>query len=204
MPGRNVVKEYVADSYYHIYNRGVNKNNIFVDHKDRIVFIGLLKRYLGDEVEKRPNREFYPNYHGKIELLAFCLMNNHFHLFVYQESEIAIIELMKSISVAYSMYFNKRYKRVGAVFQQRYRAVRITSDSQLLHLSRYIHMNPKNYESYEWSSLPYYLDQRSSSWLAPSRIIELFDTKKSYLEFLKEYESRREELSEFKEYLANA
>jgi putative transposase len=203
MPGRNVVKEYVPESYYHIYNRGVNKNNIFLDRQDRIVFLGLLKRYLGDEIEKKLNRKPYPNYQKEVELLAYCLMNNHFHFFIYQESEAAIINLMKSLSVAYSMYFNKRYKRVGAVFQQRYRAVRITSDSQLLHVSRYIHMNPKEYEEYEWSSLRYYLGERSASWVKPSRILKLFDDKK-YLAFLKEYDNRREELSLFKDQLANS
>lgn len=203
MPGRNVIKEYVAESYYHIYNRGVNKNNIFHDRQDRIVFLGLIKRYLGDESEKKPNRELYPSYKDEIELLAYCLMNNHFHFFVYQESPTAITDFMKSLSVAYSMYFNRRYKRVGAVFQQRYRAVRITNDPQLLHLSRYIHMNPQNYALYDWSSLPYYLNAKTASWVKPNKILELFG-KNDYLAFLKEYENKREELASFKQILANA
>lgn len=202
MPGRNVVKEYLEESYYHIYNRGVNKNNIFLDRQDRIVFLGLLKRYLGDEVDKKPNRSLYPNYQKDLQLLAYCLMNNHFHFFVFQQSNMAIADFMKSLTVAYSMYFNKRYNRVGAVFQQRYRAVRITNDWQLLHLSRYIHMNPRNYVDYEWSSLAYYLGNRQASWIKPDRINELFG-ETDYLEFLKEYEDRRDELAAFKEFLAN-
>ena len=204
MPGRNVVKEYVPESYYHIYNRGVNKNNIFLDQKDRVVFLGLIKRYLSNKAEKKPNRQAYPNYHQDIELLAFCLMNNHFHFFVFQESSTAITDFMKSLSVAYSMYFNKRYNRVGAVFQQRYRAVRIVSDSQLLHVSRYIHMNPQNYESYKWSSLPYFLNQKKADWIQPDKVLELFDKNNAdYMEFLREYENRREELALFKDQLAN-
>lgn len=202
MPGRNVVKDYVADSYYHIYNRGVNKNDIFLDKQDRIIFLRLLKRYLGDETEKKQNHSTYPNYNNELELLAFCLMNNHFHLFVYQESETAIADFMKSLSVAYSMYFNKKYKRVGAVFQQRYRGVRITDEWQYLHISRYIHMNPRDYENYEWSSLPYYLKKKNASWVKPKRILELFDENK-YLSFLREYDDRREELTSFKDQLAN-
>ena len=202
MPGRNVVKEYIPESYYHIYNRGVNKNNIFLDRQDRIVFLSLIKRYLSDEIEKKPNREIYPNYHKNIELLAYCLMNNHFHFFIYQDSATTIADFMKSLTVAYSMYFNKRYKRIGAVFQQRYRAVRIDNDGQLLHISRYIHMNPRNYESYEWSSLPHYLNQKTSSWLKPNKVLELFDGK-DYLSFLKEYDDHRQELESFKEFLAN-
>lgn len=203
MPGRNIVKDYVPESYYHIYNRGTNKHNIFLDRQDRLVFLGLLKRYLGDETEKKPNREPYANYAGQIELLAYCLMNNHFHFFVYQKSPTAITDLMKSMSVAYGMYFNRRYKRVGAVFQQRYKAVRIINDGQLLHISRYIHMNPQNYKTYEWSSLPYYVKNKSASWVKPQRVLELFETD-SYLEFLQEYDSRREELNQLKDELANS
>lgn len=203
MPGRNVVKEYVPKSYYHIYNRGVNKNNIFLDKQDRVVFLGLLKRYLGDDAEKKANREPYPNYGNDVQLLAYCLMNNHFHFFVYQESNMGIANFMKSLTVAYSMYFNRRYKRVGAVFQQRYRGVRITDDSQFLHISRYIHMNPQNYEQYEWSSLPYYLNQKTASWIKPEVVLDDFD-KKTYLRFLKEYDSRRKELDAYKQQLANS
>ena len=203
MPGRNVVKEYVPKSYYHIYNRGVNKNNIFLDKQDRVVFLGLLKRYLGDDAEKKANREPYPNYGNDVQLLAYCLMNNHFHFFVYQESNMGIANFMKSLTVAYSMYFNRRYKRVGAVFQQRYRGVRITDDSQFLHISRYIHMNPQNYEQYEWSSLPYYLNQKTASWIKPEVVLDDFD-KKTYLRFLKAYDSRRKELDAYKQQLANS
>lgn len=203
MPGRNVTKEYAAESFYHIYNRGVNKNNVFLDHQDRITFLRLLKRYLGKKTEKKKNSEIYPNYCNEIELLAFCLMNNHFHLFVYQEPETAIAHFMKSLTVAYSMYFNKKYKRVGAVFQQRYRGVRVTDDSQYLHISRYIHMNPKDYENYEWSSLPYYLDRKHSDWVKPERIVKFFN-KNEYLAFLREYADRRDELTSIKDQLANS
>jgi putative transposase len=203
MPSRNIYKEYVAESFYHIYNRGVNKAPIFLDDQDREVFIGLLKRYLGKDAETRSNREPHPNYHDQIELLAFCLMKNHFHLCIYQHTEQAIKSLMKSLSVAYSMYFNKRYKRIGPIFQQRYRAVRIMDDSQLLHISRYIHMNPLDYRSFAWSSLPYYLRERSAAWMRPERIIDLFEGT-HYLDFLAEYENRRDELNTLKAELADA
>lgn len=168
-----------------------------------MVFLGLLKRYLGKEIEARANREPHPNYYDQIELTAFCLMENHFHLCVYQHTDRAIKDLMKSISVAYSMYFNRRYKRVGPIFQQRYRAVRITDDGQLLHISRYIHMNPFDYKNFAWSSLPYYVRTRSASWVRPGRIMELFEGT-DYLEFLAEYEGRRDELNTLKDELANA
>src|SRR3990172_1101527 len=107
MPSRNVYKDYVAESYYHIYNRGVNRRAIFTNNHDYTVFLGLLKRYLGKDAERKPNRTYHPNFYRQSELLAFCLMKNHFHLFIYQHEETVIAQLMKSLSVAYSMYFNQ-------------------------------------------------------------------------------------------------
>lgn len=203
MPAANIYKDYVAESYYHIYNRGVNKQDIFLDKDDLVVFLGLLKRYFGAKSETKLNRVAHRNYYEQIELLAFCLMGNHFHLLVYQHDKFAIRDVMKSIGVAYGMYFNKRYKRVGPVFQQRYRAVRVEYDPQLLHISRYVHMNPHVYKSYKWSSLPYYLGAKSASWVRPGRILELFEGQ-DYLDFLKDYEGKREELKLLKSDLADA
>jgi putative transposase len=202
MPGRNVIKEYVGESYYHIYNRGVNKNNIFLDRQDRLYFLSLINRYLGDDVQKKPHREIYPNYANDLELLAYCLMNNHFHLFIFQQPASAITEVMSSLTIAYSMYFNKKYKRVGAVFQQRYRGVRIIHDSQFLHITRYIHMNPKRYTTYEWPSLPNYLGYKQDSWLRPVRVLTMLEG--NYIKFLKEYDDKRAELAALKHQLANS
>lgn len=203
MPAINIYKEYVPDSYYHVYNRGVNKADIFLDKDDRVVFLSLLKRYFGHDPDKHANGTLRANYYDRIELLAFCLMDNHYHLLVYQHDKTAVRDVMKSIGVAYSMYFNKRYQRVGPVFQQRYRAVRIDDDAQLLHISRYIHMNPAEYVTYQWSSLPYYLGKQRAGWMQPARILELFEGK-DYLEFLNEYRDRRDELAAVKSSLADA
>ena len=203
MPQRNTVKEYAPESYYHVYNRGVNKADIFLDEQDYTVFLNLIKRYLGKDVEKKTNRLQYENYYDKIELLAFCLMPNHFHLFIYQSESRLINEVMKRVCVTYSMYFNNRYGRVGTLMQQRYKAVKIDDDAQLLHISRYIHMNPTNYKSYEWSSLPYYMGMRSASWLRAERAIGLFPPH-TYMSFLDEYRSKRAELKYLKHSLADA
>lgn len=202
MPVKNIYKDYVQDSYYHIYNRGVAKDLIYREEKDYLVFLSLLKRSLGSKIEHRDNREPHPNYHSRLELLAFCLMPNHFHLFVYQHDAEAMKQFMKSITVAYSMYFNKKYKRVGPLFQQRYKAVRITDDSQLLHITRYIHLNSPNYESYEWSSYQYYLQKKHATWLKPGRVTGLFNG--DYESFVEEYRDRHDELDQLKHELADA
>ncbi len=105
MPGKNRVKVYAPDSYYHIYNRGVNKRSIFLDNYDYSVFLNLLKRYLGKEQAKDKSGREYNNLYGDIELLAFCLMPNHFHLLLYQKDENAMSTLMHGVTTSYTIVF---------------------------------------------------------------------------------------------------
>lgn len=79
----------------------------------------------------------------------------------------------------------------------------ITEDSYLHHITRYIHMNPKNYLEWQYSSLPYFVGSKGAEWLHPDRILELFSDKEDYLTFLKDYEEQREVLDEIKNYLAD-
>lgn len=202
VPSRNIYKDYLEDSYYHIYNRGVAKGPIFLDEQDYSVFLSLIKRYLSLKAEKNQINIEYPNYYNRLELLAYCLMPNHFHLFVYQHDADSMKQFMKSLSVAYSMYFNKKNKRVGPLFQQRYKAVRIVDDSQLLHVSRYIHLNPSDYNNYEWSSYQYYLNKRHADWLLPRRILDLFNG--DYEKFMKEYKQNHDELELLKQELEDS
>lgn len=186
MPRRNIEKIYLPDAYYHIYNRGVNKNDIFLDDQDFSVFINLLKRYLNDSPEKDLKGREYDWLYPEVELLAFCLMSNHFHLFIYQTTEGAITKLIRAVAASYSVYFNKKYQRRGPLFESRYLATNINSDAYLAHISRYIHLNPPNYKNYEWSSLPYYLDKKHAPWIRPDRITDLF-SKNEYEEFVNDH-----------------
>lgn len=190
MPAKNVSKIYVEDSYYHIYNRGVSKQKIFCDDDDYEVFLSLFKRYLSARPAKAPNRLPYPSFAGDVSLMAYCLMPNHYHVLLHQESKDGMMKLFTSIGTAYSMYFNKKYRHVGTVFQQRYRAVRLTNDAQFAHISRYIHLNPRDYESWPWSSLGYYLGDKHASWMSTDLLPEVGD----YKEFLDDYVDRRDEL----------
>ena len=160
MPAKNSVKEFVSDSYYHIYNRGVEKRIIFKDEQDHAVFLSYLMTYLlpKDEValravianpgstskekDKALKALRLNNFADSITLIAYCLMPNHFHLLVKQTEEMTIDSFMQSFCTRFSLYFNRKYRRVGPLFQGLYKAVRIVSDEQLLQLSRYIHRNP--------------------------------------------------------------
>ena len=193
------MKVYAEDAVYHVYNRGVSKQTIFHEEGDYAYFLGLLKRYLDPEYAMRkPNRVSYRSFADDVNLLAYCLMPNHFHLLLHQISRTGMSELLKSVSVSYSMYYNKKYRHTGALFQQRYRAVRIIDDSQFAHISRYIHMNPKNYYDWQWSSLDYYIGNKHSGWLKTDTLPDVGD----YRSFLDEYADRRDELQQLKDELA--
>jgi len=202
---KNSTKTYVLNSYYHIYNRGVEKRKIFLDKQDYSVFFSYLKTYLTPKDEKSlrailSSDESSPkdkdrslkllrlkNYSSDLELLCYALLPNHFHLLVKQQ-DIVIDSFTNSLGTRYAMYFNRKYKRQGVLFQDVYKAVLVESDEQLLHLSRYIHLNPtKALKSSLPSSLPEYLGNRNTNWIKKDYILNYFsknNPRNSYLNFL--------------------
>lgn len=183
MPSKNRNKVYKKNAYYHTYNRGVDKRKIFMDEQDYTVFLYLLKYYLSppkkDEkhplinttsavIRPRPIKNLYQ----QIELIAFCLMPNHFHLLIKQKTINGMTRLLHKLLTIYSMYFNRRHKRTGHLFQGRYKAVLVDSDEYLLYLTGYIHLNPATLTGpdpvrYPYSSLDYYLGNKKSKWIKP-------------------------------------
>lgn len=195
MPAKNTIKQYVVNGYYHIYNRGVEKRNIFLDEQDFTVFLRFLKEYLlppnhpdlvalqGINPRRKPI-----NCVGDIQLIAYCLMPNHFHLFVKQKTQFGLKSFMKAISTNYVMYFNHKYERVGPLFQGTYKAAFIDSESYYLHVSRYIHSNPvellardQPLYSYPYSSYRYYLQKNHPDWLNTEEILSFFRSRRSII-----------------------
>ena len=196
MPSPNIIREYVPESYYHVYNRGVEKRIIFHDTQDYAVFMSYMRRHLSSDNNLDSQKRSY-KFFGSVELVAFCLMPNHFHLLLYSKDDPSqIAKFMQSTCVAYSMYFNRRYKRVGGLFQSRFKASRILNDTYLQHITRYIHLNPADYKSYRWSSLRYYLREEKVNWIHPERILDIFGG--SYSEFVDEYYDQKMILQEIK------
>ena len=203
MPSKHIEKTYAQNAYYHAFNRGVNKRTIFIDQDDYAVFLNLLKRYLGKAKLKDKQGREYPNYHEDIQLLAFCLMPNHYHLFLFQRDNTdSITKLMRGVCTAYTGYFNKKHGRVGHLFQGHFKASMISNDAYLQHITRYIHLNPEQYKQWEFSSLPYYLGTKKADWVNPKPILELFG-RESYEKFLEDYKDHREILKEIKADLAD-
>lgn len=217
MAAKNSVKEFVSDAYYHIYNRGVDKRTIFVDAQDYVVFLSYIQTYLlpkdtkalfallensqAREKEKDKARKLLRlnNFAGELTVQAYCLMPNHFHLLVKQREERTIDRFMNSLCVRYAMYFNRKYKRVGVLYQDTYKAVRVTTEEQLLHLTRYIHRNPASQEDllqdYRHSSYPDYLGLRRTSWVMKGTILDHFSLDEgpnSYRSFVEGHDDRPE------------
>jgi len=199
MPQKNSIKAYLEGGYYHIYNRGVENREIFLDDRDYKVFLYYLKQYLAPIEETIfIGKIQHTNLSSEIDLLSFCLMPNHFHLQIKQKNKDGITKLMRRLLTNYAMYFNKRYQRNGTLFQGIYKAVLINSDSQLLHLSRYIHLNPYELEKrsfkklvdYPYSSYGDYLGVRKSSWVKPQEILSFFkNARRSDLKDILSYQS---------------
>lgn len=216
MPHKHTIRVFVENGIYHVYNRGVEKRDIFLDDQDYRVFLHLLKFYLSPlSINIKHPLSNLPNYTlirprplanlgGKVDLFAYCLMPNHFHLLIKQSTINGMTQLLRRLITTYSMYFNKRYKRVGYLFQGRYKAALIIEDSYLLHLSRYIHLNPaelirSNLVSYPYSSYAYYLGIKKAPWIKPDFILSYFENSKdtqiallskrirSYKEFVESY-----------------
>lgn len=216
MPAKNSRKTYVKDGYYHFYNRGVEKRNIFMDTQDYSVFLLYLKEYLSPKNEKELYLKLADenikwnekdkilkllrlnNFNSTIDLLAYCLMPNHLHLLLKQSAENAIDSFFNSLMTRYVLYFNRKYKRVGPLFQGVYKAILVGNESQLLHLSRYIHRNPLTMTvdpvSYQnsYTSLPEFLGERKTAWIKPDEVLQSFQPgrkgQRSYSNFVNQLE----------------
>jgi putative transposase len=203
MPSKSAIRVDASDAYYHLYLRGANKQPIFGEQDDYDYFLKLLSRYLSKSIEVSKTGETYPNFRKSIQLLAYCLIDNHFHLLVYQNVSGSITKLMRSLLTSYSMYFNLKYKRTGPLFEGRYKSSLIYNQDYLEHISRYIHINPRYWRRYPNSSLGYYLNNDPPEWLQPNKIAKLFKSSREYLSFISDYEGHKLMLKQIKRNLAD-
>ena len=140
--------------YYHIFNRGNRKQDIFLDKSDYLKYLEKLREY-----KKKHN----------ISIICYCLMPNHFHLLLRQDGDIPIYKFMHALHTSYSMNFNWKYKKVGHLFQGKYKQKEVNKDEYLLQLSSYIHLNPvvddlvEKLEDYQWSSYLDYIGLRDGT-----------------------------------------
>ncbi|MEK7147901.1 MAG: transposase [Patescibacteria group bacterium] len=192
--------------HYHVFNRGVHKQTVFHDSGDYHRFLFLILYFqspsnfpqVGRSVQEFVKHRVLDNEadivkNRMVELVSFCIMPNHFHLILKEVEEGGISAYMQRVLNAYSKYYNTKYEKSGHVFQGPYRFVHIDNNEQLLHLSAYIHRNPRELskwvnreDQYQWSSyFDLVSDNRWEGLLVFSIILEQFKSKEKYREFVK-------------------
>jgi len=142
--------QFGEECYYHVFNRGVDKRSIFEDKNDIYYFFNRLTDLNIDAVNSRLTTKRFkkqgeaiiePNHTKLVSIIAYCLLPNHFHLVLKQESKDGISKFMQKLGTSYTMYFNTKYKRSGSLFQGKFKANLIGGDFGLPVLSVYINLN---------------------------------------------------------------
>lgn len=204
---------FTNDHYYHVFNRGVEKRKIFLDDDDYQRFIQTLQYYQfsGPKPRFSTYKRFRLQDFNKnpkiIEIICYCLMPNHFHMLVKQTKDSGVQEFVRKVTNSYTKYFNTKYRRVGHLFQGTFKAIPVETDEQLIHLSRYIHLNPyvseltSDLETFPYSSYKDYIRGAENAFCNPEIVLNLFKGSKDYREFVKDYQSYALELERIKHLL---
>lgn len=204
MPARFV--PLVNDHFYHIFNRGVNKQPIFQGVRDYKRAMGILEFYSFNPklrfskfllLSQEERNNFMDSLHKindkLVDIICFCLMPNHFHLLLNQLKDNGISKFMANLQNSFTRYFNTKHERIGPLLQGQFKAVLIEDDNQLLHVSRYIHLNPyssfivkdlASLEKYPWSSLSEYLGIASTQICEKLVILSHFKNAEDYKKFV--------------------
>lgn len=204
---------------YHIYNRGVEKRQVFIRKREYLRFMDLIYYY---RFENCPIKFSYfqkssilernnillnleKQSQKLVDILTFCLMPNHFHFLLRQGTENGISKFMAKVTNGYSHYFNIFHDRVGPLFQGKFQAVRIEDYEQLIHVDRYIHLNPvssyiiefSGLENYPYSSYPEYIGIRNG-FANTQQVLSHFKNIETYKRFMKDQVGYARELESIK------
>lgn len=204
----------VSDNIYHVYNRGVEKRQIFLEDRDYGRFLLDLMLFNNTKsvfntgrkskipVIKEELKLSFPDNNRKplVDILAFCLMANHFHLLLRQIEDNGITRFMRKIGAGYANYFNLKYQRVGSLFQGKFKSVLVNNEAQFIYIPHYIHLNPLDLvmpnwrekgvtnakkaldflDSYKWSSYGNYIKKANFRFLNRDIILEYFGGIEGY------------------------
>ena len=216
--GRRTVS-FATGEFYHLYNRGTEKRQIFVDAKDYNRFLQLL--YISNSVRRFNARDILKGHHELfgfqleerlVHIGLYCLMPNHFHIVLTPVADNGVSNFMRKLGTAYSMYFNKKYDRTGTLFEGRFKSQWVDNDVYMRYLYAYVHLNPtklftpatdeedekaalENFlRNYQYSSLPDYLGQSrvERKIISPRAFPEYFQTSADHWSDLKEWLRYRE------------
>lgn len=206
----------VPGGVYHICTRGVEQRNIFRSNKDKIRFLKLLIHYLPQGLVRsfsmaqkyRQEASLTNEGEGLVDLIGYCLMPNHVHLLVRENTENGTSQYMHRLLTSYAKYFNISERRSGSLFVNPFKAVLVDDDEQLLHVSRYVHLNPyvahmiKDPYIYRWSSLSEYIDRKKSD-ISHTSLLRSLITPKEYREFIMNEAEYAKSLADIKHLLVD-
>ncbi len=199
---------FISGEYYHVYNRGVDKRIIYLDDRDYFRFLkemrfmnslnSVTNIYKKEHSCETESRNFRKEDEKLVDIVAYCLMPNHFHLILRQVVDGGISKFMQKVAIGYTQFFNLKYARTGVLFQGAFKAKPTIENAYLLHLLRYIHQNPaelfggsdadlkSRLSLYKWSSLPFYLDETKRCIIKLSKdiILKQFNDMVSFNSFI--------------------
>lgn len=205
MPGR--VMPLVNQETYHVFNRGIDHRPIFTSKREYQRFFELIKFYqhlslplkysyycrLTDERKNKILDSFKSRDEKHVHLSSYCLMPNHFHFLLKQVSDKGVSKFMSNLQNSYTRYFNTKNKRVGPLLLDQFKAVRVETDEQLIHVSRYIHLNPytsyvvkdlARLQNYPWSSLREFIENVPEKLCEKENILSNFSKANPYSQFV--------------------
>jgi putative transposase len=196
---------FASGEVYHVYNRSLDGLDVFTSERDckRAVFTLFyylfqepkikLSRFLDLNKENKNDMfEEIKNKPKRVEVVSYCFMPNHFHFLLRQVEDGGLQRFISDFTNSYTRYFNLKHKRVGPLFEGPFKAVHIDTNEQLLHVSRYIHINPavsflvekEKLTDYLWSSLPEYLGEMEFEFCAKDLVLSQFSSRDDYRKFV--------------------
>lgn len=199
---------FAAGEIYHVFNRSIASQPIFRNSKDYQRLSNVINYYkfhklplrfshynrLATELKEEFTQKYLNNNKPMLDILAYCIMPNHFHFLLQPFTKAAISDFMRNTQNSYSKYFNTKYKRTGSLFQFMFKGIRIETDEQLLHVSRYIHLNPVTsylidvnmLGQYPWSSFKNYVSTRNddTSFVNSKIVLNYFKLQNDYKQFV--------------------
>lgn len=203
--------EFSVGEFYHVYNRGVDKRNLFTNQHDYQRFIESLwvfnDEIVRDDLSFCRRKRLGASDNPCVEISTFSLMPNHIHLLLKEKVEGGMSRFMQRLGTGYTHYFNRSQERSGRLFESVFKARHIDSQAYLEHITRYIHLNPlKLYgidwkhtsldpiktravlEDYQWSSFIPYLEQKNTNYLNLDLLNSLFSSPEEHFNYLLSYQ----------------
>lgn len=219
MPGRLI--PLVSGEYYHIYNRGINKQPIFLEIRDYKRALQLVEFYsfagpqfkyskflrLSTDERERVLNKLRSENKKLVKIICYTFMPNHFHFLLKQVKDGGISKFVGNFQNSYTRYFNVKHNKIGPLLQGQFKSVHIEDNTQLLHLTRYIHLNPftsyvvkeiSGLVNYPWSSYSEYVGESTNNVCNKEIILSQFTDQKNYQSFVMDRASYQRELDRIK------